>query len=139
MHSDGSHSILFSIWDHNATAKNAWWDEGSSPWCARFGGEGEGAHCGRLFKFEEGRNYTFALEYDADKSVKNGSGEFWSAEVRWRGQAASAGGPAEDEEEVGCRPASLNTLPNFSGWGGEEIGCRPRGGRLSSRLPSTRR
>lgn len=73
LHSDGTHFILFSLWDYNATLKNS---HGVSPWCSRFGGEGEGSHCGLDFVFEFGVDYQFTLS----KSF-NSSGALWSASV----------------------------------------------------------
>eukprot|EP00929_Paragymnodinium_shiwhaense_P072993 TRINITY_DN37077_c0_g1_i1.p1 TRINITY_DN37077_c0_g1~~TRINITY_DN37077_c0_g1_i1.p1 ORF type:complete len:368 (+),score=66.98 TRINITY_DN37077_c0_g1_i1:71-1105(+) len=80
MHDDGKHLILFSIWDHNDTAKNAWWSE-KTPWCMRFGGEGEGAHCGLDYTFVEGQNYTFALSFDVAETAANGTGDFWQVTI----------------------------------------------------------
>lgn len=73
LHSDGTHSILFSIWDFNATWKKT---QGVSPWCARFGGEGEGAHCGLDFVFEFNVEYRFALTKSS-----NASGALFSTTV----------------------------------------------------------
>lgn len=73
LHSDGTHSILFSMWDFNATAQTA---HGVSPWCLRFGGEGTGANCGLEYVFEFGVEYRFSLT----KSIES-SGVSWSAVV----------------------------------------------------------
>lgn len=73
-HDDGTQHALFSIWDINATLKTA---QGSSPWCHRFGGEGEGAQCPLKYPMEIGVDYTFKMVYDG----RNASGEFWSASV----------------------------------------------------------
>lgn len=79
LHSDGTHSILFSIWDFNATVKNS---RGASPWCARFGGEGEGSHCGLDYVFEFGVEYRFTMTKES-----NASGVIWSASVTKEGAA----------------------------------------------------
>lgn len=79
VHSDGTHSILFSMWDFNATLKNS---QGVSPWCARFGGEGEGAHCGLEYLFEFGVDYRFTLTKSS-----NASGALWSASVTKEGSS----------------------------------------------------
>ena len=69
---DGSQHVLFSIWDYNDTVKNAGWDQQTSPWCERFGGEGEGAHCGLVAHFELGRAYTFRMAF----RDQNATGDF---------------------------------------------------------------
>lgn len=76
-HADGSNAVLFSIWDFNETVKNAWWSEDASPWCKRFGGEGQGAHCDIAVKFEIGLPYRFRMEF----SHQNATGDFWNATV----------------------------------------------------------
>merc|ERR1719199_1453222 len=49
LHSDGTHSILFSIWDGaNATSET----RPAADWCGRFGGEGTGAQCGLLYHWD---------------------------------------------------------------------------------------
>lgn len=77
LHSDGTHSILFSMWDFNASAKTA---HGVSPWCGRFGGEGEGAHCGLEYVFEFGVEYRYTLT-----KASNSSGTLWSVTVTKEG------------------------------------------------------
>ena len=68
-HADGSHSVIFSIWDHcqrygsttceypNATALPM----GA---CVRFDGEGHGAHCDGAIAFAPYENYTFTVAVD---------------------------------------------------------------------------
>jgi len=73
-HQDGSQMVLFSIWDFNATLKTA---QPSSPWCNRFGGEGEGTQCKLKYPMEFDIDYTFKMVYDG----RNASGEFWSTSV----------------------------------------------------------
>jgi hypothetical protein len=75
--SDGSQHMLFSIWDYNDTVKNAGWDQETSPWCERFGGEGEGAHCGLGATFEFGRAYRFRMAF----RDQNATGDFWRVTV----------------------------------------------------------
>ena len=65
-HADGSHSVIFSIWDackrygsttcivKNATAL-------PTGQCERFGGEGHGAHCGGPITFTSGQPYDFKV------------------------------------------------------------------------------
>lgn len=77
----GSHMILFSMWDYGDkgnpgdrpipnTAR------GVSPWCSRFGGEGNGAHCGLNYVFELGLEHRFELS----KKI-NATGTLWTATV----------------------------------------------------------
>ena len=69
-HADGSHSIIFSIWDQckrygstDCIVKN----ETAIPLgkCSRFGGEGHGAHCDGQIEFEPGRPYAFRVAVGA--------------------------------------------------------------------------
>lgn len=70
IHEDGSHHLLFSLWDWNATLHTAYGvkplttDNGKTG-CSAFGGEGTGGHCGAPlagddFMWEVGTRYTFA-------------------------------------------------------------------------------
>eukprot|EP01043_Picozoa_sp_COSAG02_P041760 COSAG02_NODE_3490_length_6660_cov_5.207285_6_plen_173_part_00 len=70
IHEDGSHRLLFSLWDWNATLHTAFGvkplttDNGKTG-CSAFGGEGTGGHCGAPlagddFMWEVGTRYTFA-------------------------------------------------------------------------------
>ena len=70
IHEDGSHHLLFSLWDWNASLHTAYGvkpistDNGQSG-CSAFGGEGTGGHCGAPlpgdeFLWEVGTRYVFA-------------------------------------------------------------------------------
>ena len=76
-HPDGSQTVIFSIWDANATAKTSHPD---APTCGRFGGEGEGSHC------EVGLNFSLGTAYDFSVSrvSQNASGSAWVGEVLWK-------------------------------------------------------
>ena len=86
LHADGSHSVIFSIWDQcvrygsttcivpNATALPA------GKGCLRFGGEGHGAHCGFTLDppgFVPGRPYHFKVKLGAP----NATGQLVTATV----------------------------------------------------------
>jgi len=73
LHKDGSHMVLFSMWDYDGATPSA---QGVSPWCTRFGNEGAGAHCGLDYVFEFGTEYRFELT-----RAKNASGVIWSTTV----------------------------------------------------------
>ena len=51
VHEDGSHHLLFSLWDWNASLHTAFGvkpisTDGGKTGCSAFGGEGTGGHCG---------------------------------------------------------------------------------------------
>ena len=51
VHEDGSHHLLFSLWDWNASLHTAFGvkpisSDGGKTGCSAFGGEGTGGHCG---------------------------------------------------------------------------------------------
>mmetsp|Transcript_55432 Transcript_55432/g.108515 ORF Transcript_55432/g.108515 Transcript_55432/m.108515 type:complete len:491 (-) Transcript_55432:121-1593(-) len=74
-HEDGTQMILFSLWDFNNTYKNAW---GISPWCGRFGGEGEGSHCGLMYPMLPGVDYEFHVAIEG----RNKTGTFIGASIK---------------------------------------------------------
>eukprot|EP01123_Difflugia_compressa_P007763 TRINITY_DN2151_c0_g1_i1.p1 TRINITY_DN2151_c0_g1~~TRINITY_DN2151_c0_g1_i1.p1 ORF type:complete len:253 (-),score=49.01 TRINITY_DN2151_c0_g1_i1:98-856(-) len=72
-HSDGTQSVLFSIWDSDSLPYS------SIPLgqCTRFGGEGEGSHCLITYPVKTNTEYVFTLHYNG----YNGTGAFWSGSV----------------------------------------------------------
>lgn len=75
MHVDGTHSILFSIWDGaNATSETL--TQPVAEWCSRFGGEGTGAQCGLLYHWDLAEQYEFRLTPSAAPG-----GTKWTATV----------------------------------------------------------
>ena len=92
IHEDGTHHLLFSMWDWNATLHTAFGMEprstdGGATGCSAFGGEGTGGHCGAPLKGDEfmwevGTRYTFAAWMErADAQFHNYSGVVWQAQV----------------------------------------------------------
>jgi hypothetical protein len=92
IHEDGTHHILFSLWDYNASLHTAFGkaplttDNGKTG-CSAFGGEGTGGHCGAPlagddFMWEVGTEYTFAVWMEeADAQFHGFSGVVWQAQV----------------------------------------------------------
>ena len=92
IHEDGTHHLLFSMWDWNATLHAAFGMEpqstdGGATGCSAFGGEGTGGHCGAPLKGDEfmwevGTRYTFAAWMEqADAEFHNYTGVVWQAQV----------------------------------------------------------
>lgn len=73
-HKNGSHNVLFSVWDASTTLKTAHPDART---CSRFGGEGEGAHCSTPINWTVGVVYQFHVQ----QLQQNASGTAWGMSV----------------------------------------------------------
>ena len=77
-HEDGTQMFDFAIWDSNGTSRNSHPDnDDGSQRCARFGGEGTGAHCETALPLHVGRAYEVAF-YQVSA---NASGVTWAASL----------------------------------------------------------